>query len=87
MTARSASRPLIIWLALAGLTLLSVVFAERAHWRGIAIVAMFVIAAAKGELVLAQYMEIGAAERHWRILYRVWLGAVTMLLIAGNLFG
>lgn len=84
---RAEARPFHVWLGLTLLTLLSVAFAEQGHWRSGAIVAMFGIAAVKGELVIARYMEIGRAERQWRILYRAWLAVVVLVLTTGNLVG
>jgi uncharacterized membrane protein len=79
------ARPVAIWVALMSLTLVSVLFAERIHWGSIAIVAMFMIAGVKGELVVAHYMEVGRALPHWRVAYRVWLVAVTFMLTVAHL--
>lgn len=76
--------PSTIWLALAALTGLSVLLAERAHRGGFGIVA---IAAIEGELILPRYMEVGHAAPHWRIACRVWLAAVPCMLIIGHLIG
>ena len=81
------ARPMAIWIALVALTLVSVLLAERIHWGGIAVVAMFLIAGAKGELVVAHYMEIGRALPHRRVAYRVWLVAVTFMLTVAHLIG
>lgn len=80
-------KPTTIWIALLVLTGLSVLLAERAHWGGFAIPVIFAIAAVKGELILRQYMEVGQAAPHWRTLYRLWLVAVTAMLIIGHLIG
>lgn len=81
------ARPTTIWLALAALTGLSVLLAERGHWGSLAIPAIFAIAAIKGELILRHYMDVGHAAPHWRIAYRLWLAAVTAMLIIGHLIG
>lgn len=44
---------------------------------------MFFLAAIKAELVLSQFMEVSAAERHWRWLYRIWIAVVTAILATG----
>ena len=72
-----------VWLLLIALTLASVAIAERAHFHALAISAMFMLAAAKAELVIAHYMEVGHARPHWRFAYRAWIAAVTMMMIAG----
>ena len=77
----------VVWLALLLLTLLSVGVAERTRLGPIAIVLMFAIAAVKGELVMARYMEIGHARRFWRIAYRCWLVAAFLLLAVGHVAG
>ena len=86
MTKRGV-KPATIWLTLAALTMLSVLLAESAHWGALAIPAIFAIAAVKGELILRHYMEVGQAAPHWRIAYRLWLVAVTVMLIVGHLIG
>jgi O-glycosyl hydrolase len=75
-----------IWLLLMSLSLLSTLLAEGSDHAGYAIVAIFVIAAAKGDLVIMHYMEAGRAEPHWKFLYRAWLGIVTVVLISGHIW-
>jgi hypothetical protein len=87
MTNMNSIRPLIIWLILMGLTLISAFVAEGLNHARFAIVCIFVIAAAKGDLVIMHYMEAGRAELHWTIMYRMWLGVVTTMLIFGHVFG
>ncbi len=74
------------WVVLMALTVASVAIVENGGWAKAAIVAMFLIAAAKAELVAAQYMEIGHAASHWRLLYRIWIVLVAGMLIAGHFF-
>lgn len=74
-----------VWLALVALTAISVIVAERLGMREVAIVAIFVIAAIKGELILDHFMEARHAERHWPIMYGIWLIVVTVLLVGGHL--
>ena len=74
-----------VWLALVALTAVSVIVAERLGMREVAIVAIFVIAAIKGELILDHFMEARHAERHWPIMYGIWLIVVTLLLVGGHL--
>lgn len=74
-----------VWLVLVVLTAVSVIVAERLGMREVAIVAIFVIAAIKGELILDHFMEARHAERHWPIMYGIWLIVVTLLLVGGHL--
>jgi Prokaryotic Cytochrome C oxidase subunit IV len=74
-----------IWLLLMALSLLSTLVAEGSDHAVYAIVAIFVIAAAKGDLVIIHYMEASRAEPHWKFLYRAWLGIVTVLMVTGHL--
>jgi hypothetical protein len=69
-----------------GLSLLSTLLAEGSGHAVYAIVTIFIIAAAKGDLVITHYMEAGRAEPHWKLLYRSWLGVVTVLLISGHIW-
>ena len=87
MSARLERRPAIVWLVLILLTLLSVLLAEHGHLGSGAIVAMFAIAAIKGEFVISSYMEIGRALLQWRVTYRIWLVTVPSLLALGHLIG
>jgi Prokaryotic Cytochrome C oxidase subunit IV len=75
-----------IWLLLMMLSLLSTLLAEGSEHAIYAIVTIFVIAAAKGDLVIMHYMEAARAEPHWKLLYRAWLGIVTVLLISGHIW-
>jgi Prokaryotic Cytochrome C oxidase subunit IV len=75
-----------IWLLLIALLLISTLLAEGSGHAVYAIVTIFVIAAAKGDLVIMHYMEAGRAEPHWKHLYRAWLGIVTVLLISGHIW-
>jgi uncharacterized membrane protein len=74
-----------IWLLLMALSLLSTLLAEGSDRAIYAVIVIFVIAAAKGDLVIMHYMEAGRAEPHWRLMYRAWLGVVTVLLISGHI--
>lgn len=73
-----------IWLLLVALTFGSVMVAEELSARLVAIVAIFLIAAVKAELVMDHYMEARKTERHWLILYFIWIIAVTLLLVGGH---
>jgi Prokaryotic Cytochrome C oxidase subunit IV len=79
-------RPSTIWLMLMALSLLSTLLAEGSDHAIFAIVMIFVIAAAKGDLVIMHYMEARRAESHWKFLYRAWLGIVTVLLVSGHIW-
>lgn len=82
---RKLSLPARVWLILVALTALSVALAEQLGLRALAITGIFLIAAAKAELVMRYYMELGSAERYWAIMYSIWLTVVTMMLIVGHL--
>lgn len=73
----------IIWAALVGLTLASYLLAHEAGLTALAAIAMFAIAAFKSELVLVNFMEANHAKRQWLWLYRLWIGAVTIILVVG----
>lgn len=79
------SLPARIWLALVVLTVLSVILAEQLGLRSLAVAAIFLIAAAKAELVMRHYMELRLAELNWVIMYSIWLAVVTTMLIIGHL--
>jgi caa(3)-type oxidase subunit IV len=82
---RWTPKPRTIWLLLMALSVLSTVMAEGFDHAVYAVVAIFVIAAAKADLVIVHYMEAGRAEPHWKFMYRAWLGIVTVLLIGGHI--
>lgn len=75
-----------IWLLLMAMSLLSTVLAEGSEHAAYAIITIFVIAAAKGDLIIMHYMEAGRAEPHWKFLYRAWLAVVTLLLVSGHIW-
>jgi heme/copper-type cytochrome/quinol oxidase subunit 4 len=79
------SPPLRIWLVLAGLTGISLLVAEEIGLRHVAIVGIFLIAAVKAELIIDHYMEARNAERHWPIMYLIWVAVVTLLLVWGHI--
>jgi heme/copper-type cytochrome/quinol oxidase subunit 4 len=86
MMMRWSPRARTIWLLLIALTVLSTVMAERSEHAIYAVAAIFVIAAIKCDLVIVHYMEAHRAERHWLIMYRAWLGIVTLLLVTGHIW-
>ncbi len=71
------------WLVLTLLTLASTRVGGASGLSKVAIVALFGIAALKANLVLETFMEAPRAERHWRWLYRVWIAAVTLIVVTG----
>lgn len=75
-----------VWLLLMALSLVSTLLAEGAEHAEYAVVTIFIIAAAKGDLVITHYMEAGRAQPHWKPLYRAWLGIVTVMLISGHVW-
>jgi heme/copper-type cytochrome/quinol oxidase subunit 4 len=74
-----------VWALLISLTLTSTVIAEGFHQADMAMSAIFVIAAAKSNLVLMHYMEARSAESQWLIMYRIWLLVVASTLVVGHL--
>jgi len=82
---RKLSLPARIWLILMALTGASVLLAEQLSLRAVAVAGIFLIAAAKAELVMRHYMELGLAERYWLIMYSIWLAVVTLMLVIGHL--
>lgn len=76
--------PMRIWLLLMALTFGSVLLAEELHARQITLVAIFLIAAVKAELVMDHYMEARHTQRHWLIMYFIWIIVVTLLLVGGH---
>jgi Prokaryotic Cytochrome C oxidase subunit IV len=82
---RWSPRARTIWLLLMALSLVSTLLAEGSDHAVYAVAAIFVISAAKGDLVIMHYMEASKAEPHWKFLYRAWLGVVTVLLISGHI--
>jgi heme/copper-type cytochrome/quinol oxidase subunit 3 len=78
------ARAITVRLLLMALSLPSTVVAEGSNHAPYAIVAILVIAVAKGDLVIMHHMEAGRAELYWKWVYRGWLGLVTLLLIAGH---
>ena len=84
---KSQTKPSTIWLTLMALSLFSTFVAEGSKHSLYAICAIFVIAALKGDLVIIHYMEVRHAEPHWRFMYRSWLVAMVVLLIAGHVIG
>ncbi len=81
----SSTKPSTIWLILLALSLFSTFVAEGSGHATYAIGAIFIIAAAKGDLVIMHYMEAAHAEPHWKFMYRAWLALVTLLMVAGHL--
>jgi heme/copper-type cytochrome/quinol oxidase subunit 4 len=77
--------PLRVWLLLVGLTLLSLLVAEELGLRTASIVVIFLIAAFKAELIIEHFMEARLAERHWLIMYLIWVLTVTFVLTIGHL--
>lgn len=69
-----------VGLLLVALTLGAFILAESGFMRALGGVAIFLIAALKTELVLANFMEIQHAQPHWRWLYRIWTAVVSVAL-------
>ncbi|WP_068071544.1 cytochrome C oxidase subunit IV family protein [Novosphingobium lentum] len=85
MSGRWLPRLSTVWLILVGMTIGSTLLAEESAHARFAIAAIFLIAAIKSELVLTNYMEAGRAEPQWRWLYRLWITAITVLMIGWHL--
>ena len=73
-------KPWVVGTSLVVLTLVSALTSEEGGLSPLAIVAIFALAAFKAELVLDNFMEAPQAEKHWQWLYRLWIGAVTVML-------
>jgi len=74
----------LAWMGLIALTLISFAAAETLIDRRLALACIFAIAALKGQLVAASFMEVGRALPHWSALYRVWIIGIAIMLAAGN---
>jgi heme/copper-type cytochrome/quinol oxidase subunit 4 len=74
-----------VWFLLIVLTLISLLVAEELDWRTVSITGIFAIAAIKAELIIDHFMEARLADRHWLIMYLIWVLAVTALLTVGHL--
>ena len=81
---RRLSMPMRIWLLLMALTFGSVFIGVEMSGRQIVVVAIFLIAAVKAELVMDHYMEARHTQRHWLIMYFIWIIVVTLLLVGGH---
>lgn len=77
--------PFRVWVLLVVLTFASLAVAEQITLRAIAQFGIFAIAAIKGQLVIEHYMEARLAERHWQIMYSIWILVVTLLLTWGHI--
>jgi heme/copper-type cytochrome/quinol oxidase subunit 4 len=75
----------LAWIGLIALTLVSFAAAESLLDRRFAIVAIFAVAAIKGQVVAGHFMEVGHALPHWRALYRVWIFGIALVLAAGHI--
>ena len=76
-------KPRVVGPSLVALTLCSALTSEEGGLSPLAIVAIFAFAALKAEIVLDNFMEAPRAQPHWQWLYRLWIGAVTIVLTAG----
>jgi heme/copper-type cytochrome/quinol oxidase subunit 4 len=84
---RFRDMPVVVWVALCGLTVLSVALVEGGAWRGAASVVIVLVAALKSRLVMLHYMEATHAAKHWRFLYEAWNFAAAATIIIGYLLG
>jgi hypothetical protein len=82
---RADLQPGRVWAMLAGLTIVSVVIAERLHHPTIVFFSAFAFAVAKGQLIAIHFMETNRARATWNALYRTWIGALGAVLLLGNL--
>jgi heme/copper-type cytochrome/quinol oxidase subunit 4 len=86
MKACRGDRPVVVWIALCALTVLSMFFVESdGWWRAAAPVPVVLIAAAKSRLVILNFMEARNARPHWRFLYEAWTFAAAATIIIGCL--
>ncbi|MBV7459769.1 MULTISPECIES: cytochrome C oxidase subunit IV family protein [unclassified Acidovorax] len=78
-----------LWLALLAATALTTWLGERAGAQGLgtgAAVLVLALAAAKGCLIILDYMELRHAPALWRRLLLGWLAAVVLLVLAATLW-
>jgi hypothetical protein len=75
--------PVLVWLTLCGLTVLSLLLVEGEWGRAAAPVVL--VAAAKSRLVILHFMEARHARPHWRFLYEAWNFAAAATIILGCL--
>ena len=73
------------WLVLILLTLAGSAIAEGVSAHRLAIAAIFILAAIKGQLVAIHFMEVRHAAPHWHALYRIWVVLIAAMLAVGNL--
>jgi hypothetical protein len=85
--ARIKDRPpiFVVWLILAGASLVGFLLAEGLAPARIASSAAIVLAMIKIHIVFDHYMELEWAHRPLRQLLAVWLGIVTLILLGGYL--
>lgn len=69
--------------SLAILTILSWLVFEEAAAPGLAASAVILIASLKIRLVFTRFMELHWPVRPWRLVFEVWMGVVTLLLLGG----
>lgn len=73
----------LVWMALVAATVLAGWLAEThrgIHWAALLIV---LIAAAKIQLIMHHFMELGSAPARWRIAMGAWLLVVTSVVTSG----
>jgi hypothetical protein len=76
-------KPVLIWICLCALSIVSVVQLKQGWSGSAAAVLVVVIAAMKVHLVMRHYMEVTSARRLWRFLYGAWTFAAAATITAG----
>ncbi|MDD2177623.1 cytochrome C oxidase subunit IV family protein [Acidovorax sp. D2M1] len=78
-----------IWLALLAATAITAWLGEHAGAQGLgtgAAILVLALAAAKGSLIILDYMELRHAPALWRRLLLGWLATVVLLVLAATLW-
>jgi heme/copper-type cytochrome/quinol oxidase subunit 4 len=73
----------MLWIVLAFATLASFFTTNQSLVSPVlAVVVIMLIAYSKARLVLLYFMEMAHAPRAWRVIFEVWLAAVTLEILA-----
>ena len=81
----TASRsPLVIWLMLMTLTLVSFGLFEGHVLAALSSFVIVAIAACKARLVVQHFMEVAHAPGHWRFLYETWVFVAAAIIVIGH---
>ena len=79
--------PSVVWLALIGLTLISVGLFEGGMLGPALSVVIVLIAAVKSRMVILHFMEAKHVSGRWRFLYELWNFSAAATIIIGYVLG